>query len=170
MEIYLTDRVKCHPDWFWQSSVNGWNGYHIWLVEGGRGHISVSGEEYELLPGDVFLFDLKEEHFCTHSPQKPLEVSTVYFGCEEIDLRTRIIRKNVLLGESVKKILECVEKNQTSQACLWLNALVSSFWKILKKNRFLELFIQPVFTWTNTCGNRFPLQNYAPVLAIPKTS
>lgn len=127
IKIYLTDKVKCHPDWSWQSSVNGWNGYHIWLVEGGRGHISVSGEEYDLMPGDVFLFDLKEDHFCTHTPENPLEVSTVYFGCEKMNRKTRLIRRSVLLAETVRQILACDEKEQEEQACLWLSALVSSF-------------------------------------------
>lgn len=129
MIIYLTDRVKCPPDWSWQSSVNGWKGYHIWCVEGGGSHISVCGEEYALFSGDLFLFDLEDEHFCTHSPENPLCVSTIYFNCPKLEIGTRVIRQNEMLSGVVKEILLCEENHQNEQACLWLTALVTAFRK-----------------------------------------
>lgn len=127
IKIYLTDRIQCTPDWSWQSSLSNWKGYHIWLVEGGASHITVGDKEYDLLPGDLFLFDLKEDHHCTHNPENPLKVYTIYFGCEELTLQTRAIFQNALLSQTVRQILDCVENHHTSQACLWLLALLSSF-------------------------------------------
>lgn len=125
--IYLTDRVLCSPGWSWQSSSNGWKGYHIWCVEKGTAYIQVDREKYTLFPGDLFLFDLKEEHICTHSPDNPLQVSAIYFGCPDFEQQTRVIRQKPLMSQTVQQILTCMERHEPVNACLWLTALLSLF-------------------------------------------
>lgn len=123
----MANQVRCRPDWSWQSNDNGWDGYHIWYVDSGRAHITVKKEEYDLFPGDAFLFDLKLNHICTHQPHDPLLVSTIYFHCPGFFYQTRAVRQTPLLGEAVHQILDCVEIRQFSHACLWLQALSTLF-------------------------------------------
>lgn len=127
IKIYLTDRVLCSPDWSWQSSSNGWKGYHIWCVEKGKAYVLAGHESYTLFPGDLFLFDLKEEHICTHNPEDPLQVSAIYFGCPDFEQQTRVIRQKPLMSQTVQQILISMERHKPEDACLWLSALLTSF-------------------------------------------
>lgn len=108
----MTDHVSCSPDWFWHSDSNGWHGYHIWCVEKGTAEITVKDERYLLYPGDFFLFDLNDNHICTHHPDNPLSVFTVYFDCSGFSFKKRLMRQNSLLNLSVKQIYFCMENLQ----------------------------------------------------------
>lgn len=133
ISIYLCEQVLCPPSWSWQSDNNGWTGYHIWCVNEGGAHITVKDEEYTLLPGDLFLFDLKSNHICTHQPFNPLGVSTIYFDSPCLHWQTRVIYQNPLLAETVQHISSCVEKGQIPAASAWLEALLSEFEKKTSK-------------------------------------
>ncbi len=131
--IYLANQVLCQPDWAWESDTNGWCGYHIWYVDSGEAKIIVQNEEYTLFPGDTFLFDLKQNHICSHTPENPLMVSTIYFQGPPIIYKTRVIRQTQLLAETVHRILDCVEDQNLCAARIWLRALITSFTDFKKK-------------------------------------
>lgn len=140
----MTNQVLCQPNWSWQSDNNGWSGYHIWYVDSGEAHIVVGMEEYNLFPGDTFLFDLAENHICTHHPENPLLVSTIYFKCPPILYQTRVVRQTPLLAETVHQILADVEEQKHSFACLWLQALLTSFTADQIKKPLISSTIQKV--------------------------
>lgn len=147
--IYLTDHVQCVPEWSWVSSSSGWKGYHIWCVEGGSTHISVCGEEYTLYSGDTFLFDLKDEHLCSHHPENPLRVSTIYFDCSGFEMKNRVVRQNLLLTESIKQILRCMDNKDSAQAALWLSALLTAFSKETAKEPPISPVVQKACQYIN---------------------
>lgn len=138
----MANRVACQPDWSWQSDSNGWTGYHIWYVDSGEAYIVVQEEEYHLFPGDVFLFDLRENHICTHHPDNPLQVSTIYFKCPAVLYQTRVVRQTTLLAETVHQIIACMENEKQSSACLWLQALVTSFVDLQPKKTQVSLIVK----------------------------
>lgn len=140
--IYITNQVFCQPDWSWQSDTNGWSGYHIWYVDSGEAYITVHGEKYHLFPGDTFLFDLKENHICTHHPDNPLMVSTIYFDCPPLLYQIRVIRQTPLLAETVHHILVSMEEQKHSYACLWLQALLASFTDFQIKKPLISSTVQ----------------------------
>lgn len=129
LTLYMADYISCQPDWHWNSDSNNWIGYHIWHVEKGGAEILVSNEKYTLYPGDFFLFDLKENHVCTHNPDNPLMVSTVYFDCPDFTLSKRLIRQNTLLNQAVQQIYTCMKNGQKDLALLWLHAIWETFIK-----------------------------------------
>ena len=87
--LHIANAAKsdCLPDWNWISDTNRWTGFHLWFVVSGGAHICVEQEEYHLAPGDFFLFDLSRNHYCTHDPQNPLSVYSVYFHLDADTMR-----------------------------------------------------------------------------------
>ena len=109
MKILIVDSLTCPRDWHWESHRNGWRGYHIWYVMGGGSSVTVNGVHYQLVPGDCFLFDLDKNHICSHDPDHPLQVATVYVHADELppsDVRRWLVRGDPLLGEMVCRCVE----------------------------------------------------------------
>lgn len=129
----MTDRICCAPNWSWNSIASGWNGYHIWCVEGGHTDVKVKEEEYRLYQGDIFLFDLNYNHICTHNPLQPLKVSTVYFDIPELKYQKRVIRQNPFWVEIVHRLITCYEQEEKVNAYIWLKALLIEFVKVEKE-------------------------------------
>lgn len=82
-KIINATKHYCQPHWSWISDTNGWTGFHLWIVVSGGAKVQVRQEEYELVPGDFFLFDLSFNHKCFHNPQNPLVVLAIYFHTKE---------------------------------------------------------------------------------------
>lgn len=134
ISIYLTDRILCSPTWSWNSSTNGWKGYHIWCVDGGHARVQVREEEYLLYEGDIFLFDLNENHICTHNPEQPLKVSTIYFDVSDFAYQALTIRQSPFFVEIVHRVVSCIEKEEIEMAQVWLKALLTEFENAGKKS------------------------------------
>ncbi|MBS6196341.1 MAG: helix-turn-helix transcriptional regulator [Clostridiales bacterium] len=124
LEIKLTDRIQCGANWSWESDDNNWSGFHLWCVDGGGAHIKVNDEAYDIIPGDIFLFDLRENHSCTHDPKNPLKVTTVYFGGELEKPVQRIARQNKMLCDMLHQVVRYHELGKTDLALLWLKPVV----------------------------------------------
>ena len=71
------------PAWSWISDTNGWTGFHLWYIFQNSVKIQTEKEEYQLSEGDTFLFDLAQNHRCSHNPQKPASMFTAYFHCRQ---------------------------------------------------------------------------------------
>ncbi len=130
INILDASNIRCDKNWSWVSEHNNWKGYHFWYVYGGSGNISTSDKYYTLRKGDVFLFDLKDNHICNHDPSNPLCVYTVYFQAPNI-LSSHILQKHVqdscLLGNMIKYIVEQYESKTTKNINVWLEAVLSEF-------------------------------------------
>lgn len=133
--INFTDRVQCTSDWSWNSDENGWNGFHIWCVDGGGAQIKVGNEEYYILPDDVFLFDLSTNHICTHDPRNPLRVTTIYFSCVTLEHGSKIIRQDSFLCEAIRRGVRYEQLGEKQMAQMWLHAAIYEIFqkKELKK-------------------------------------
>ena len=124
LQILLTDYVKCGAEWSWNSDANGWKGFHIWCVNEGGARIREQNNTYDLLPGDIFLFDLSSTHICTHNPLRPLAVTTVYFTCDTDRRGSRLIRQNPFLFQAIQQGVRYSRSSCRKQGLLWLNAAV----------------------------------------------
>lgn len=82
IEPIFTVKDNLDPGWSWISDSNGWTGFHLWYMFQNSVTIRVEKEEYTLTEGDTFLFDLAQNHRCSHNPQKPASMFTVYFHCD----------------------------------------------------------------------------------------
>ncbi len=58
--------------------------------------IKTEKEEYTLSEGDTFLFDLSQNHHCTHDPQKAAAMFTAYFHCDEEEKLRQMIRNHLI--------------------------------------------------------------------------
>lgn len=136
IKIIQADKVVCSKEWSWNSDDNGWTGYHFWYVKGGTGRIDVAGEQYDIYGGDCFCFNLADNHICTHNPENPLIVYTVYFQIEaEVKFPIqRIIRNNKLLGESLETCIETYAHKDSELAVMWLMPIIGTFQRENKEN------------------------------------
>lgn len=115
IKIKLVDTIICPRDWSWESRINGWSGYHIWYVMEGGATIQVEGKTYRLTTGDCFLFDLSKNHFCTHDPENPLHVATIYVQTDKLEpssVRRWLIRNDIILGEMVCRCVKLYTQNE----------------------------------------------------------
>lgn len=115
IKIKNVNTILCPADWSWESRNNGWSGYHIWYVAGGGATINVEGNTYHLIAGDCFLFDLDKNHFCTHNPENPLYVFTVYVHIENLkgsSVRRWKICNDMVLGEMVCRCVKQYDQNK----------------------------------------------------------
>lgn len=94
----------------------------------------MKNERYLLYPGDFFLFDLKDNHICTHQPDNPLSVFTVYFDYPGLTFTKRLIRHNTLLYLAVQQICLYMENHESQAASVWLEAVLSAFSTAQEKN------------------------------------
>lgn len=129
IKINLVDIVTCPANWSWESRKNGWNGYHLWYVMGGGVSIEVKNHSYHLTKGDSFLFDLNENHLCTHNPEYPLQVATIYLNAPNLNsslIKRWFISNNQMLGEM---ILRCVQLHSQNIdfAPNYLKAILTEF-------------------------------------------
>jgi len=115
IKIIQVDKVLCPADWSWESRKNGWSGYHIWYVTGGGATIKVEGNTYHLTTGDCFLFDLNKNHFCTHNPNTPLDVYTIYVHVDNLkpsSIRRWIIHNDTILGGMICRCVKQYAQNK----------------------------------------------------------
>lgn len=129
MKILLVDSLTCPGDWHWESHRNGWRGYHIWYVMGGGASITVDGTHYQLIPGDCFLFDLDKNHICSHDPNHPLQVATVYAHADDLPpsaVRRWLVRGDPILGELIRRCVEWFPRDPAF-AEIWLRSAFLPF-------------------------------------------
>ena len=79
--IYVV-KEALEPGWSWVSDENRWTGFHLWYLYQNEVRIQTETGEYRLREGDTFLFDLSQNHRCTHDPQKPAALFSAYFHCD----------------------------------------------------------------------------------------
>lgn len=127
--IISASRVNCPPNWSWESDTNRWHGYHTWYVLKGGAKIKVGSNEYHLVPGDCFLFDLKYNHLCTHNPKNPLSVLSAYFQFRD-DFDTPPLR-HVIRSKDMEALLartvEYFNSKDYINAAAWFTPVVSEF-------------------------------------------
>lgn len=129
IDIIITNRIKCGREWSWNSDDNGWKGFHLWCVDEGGAQIKEGGRVHNLLPGDIFLFDLSGNHVCTHDPDRPLGVTTVYFMCETDQKGSRLIRRDAFLCEALRRGVRYEEEGRKEQGRMWLLAAASEIFQ-----------------------------------------
>ena len=84
------------PEWSWISDTNGWSGFHLWYLWKNNVKIKMDQIEYILSEGDTFLFDLSQNHHCTHDPKNPACMFTAYFHCDESQRLQHLLREGIL--------------------------------------------------------------------------
>ncbi|MFI3213291.1 MAG: AraC family transcriptional regulator [Eubacteriales bacterium] len=122
--------IECAPEWSWDSDSNQWEGYHFWCVYEGEVTISTSTKEYNLESGDVFLFDLNENHICRHNPKNPLSVYAIYFQASILTL-TQTTKKHIsnhpLVGQMMRHVVKLFEQKAYDDVEIWMKAILTEF-------------------------------------------
>ena len=131
IHILNVAKSECKPEWSWISDVNRWTGFHLWFVLSGGAQIRVEQEEYHLVAGDFFLFDLSRNHYCTHDPQHPLTVYSVYFHTDGALLPTpfapqKSIGQFALHSALFEQLLQADEANNEAHN-LWFTPILHQF-------------------------------------------
>ena len=129
LKIKLMDKIQCIPEWKWNSDDNGWTGYHIWCVDGGEAWIRNAGQVYHIIPGDIFLFDLRTNHQCSHNPDNPLCVSTVYFDTKWEQAGSKLVKQNDLFCQAIRHSVELSQNNEKRLAEQWIQATVEEIFR-----------------------------------------
>ena len=80
LHISHVDPVMYFNGWIWNHDDVQSSGYHLWYIRQGHIHVSTEHGEYDLLPGDMYLFRLNERHWCTRDPDNPFNMLVVVFG------------------------------------------------------------------------------------------
>lgn len=93
--IYVV-KDQLEPEWSWISDNNGWTGFHLWYLFQNSVKIQTGQKEYLLSQGDTFLFDLSQNHHCTHDPKKPAGMFTAYFHCDQSQILQQMLREGSL--------------------------------------------------------------------------
>lgn len=90
-KINRAGKIFCTPDWQWDTGKHNNQDFDLWNVLQGHGQMKTPKKEYNLLPGDCFLLDLKQEQYIgTHDPDNPLIVIYIHF--DFIDNESNIIK------------------------------------------------------------------------------
>lgn len=148
------------PEWSWISNSNGWTGFHLWYMFQNSVTIKTEEEEYILSEGDTFLFDLSQNHHCTHDPQKPAAMFTAYFHCdEEQELRQmlhdhRFPRKNhpSHLSMNLQLFEEAVRNNHTQEETLpWLAPIFHQLLSFDKSEQHPHSEIESICSEMDSC-------------------
>lgn len=140
--IYVVkDYLK--PDWSWISDTNGWTGFHLWYLFQNRVRIKMNQEEYILSKGETFLFDLSQNHHCTHDPQKPAGMFTAYFHCKNSELLHQLIQNRTIPRQNAPALfhmnLQLFEQavqgtNTKEETEMWLAPVFSQILSPLQSN------------------------------------
>lgn len=91
IKIIYADNEHHTSDWEWHSDDNHWIGFHLWYVYNNKVKIGVEDSTYILTPGDSFIFDLAKNHHCTHNPEKPVEMYSLYFHCDKMETLSHML-------------------------------------------------------------------------------
>lgn len=135
LNINLTAKVQCTRDWSWDSDTNGWSGYHIWCVDKGGAQIESGSKVYHLFPGDIFIFDFNYRYLCTHNPENPLKVTTIYFSGDLPVLKKNIISQDTFLCNVVHKVVDYDYASEKELALMWLYPIVAELVKGPKEKK-----------------------------------
>lgn len=128
----LVAKDRLDPGWSWISDTNGWSGFHLWYVLQNGVKIQTEEREFRLSEGDTFLFDLSQNHHCTHDPQKPACIFTAYFHCDEAERLSRLLGDGVipqqnhprLFSTNMQLFEEAVRGTNTpDETAMWLAPL-----------------------------------------------
>ncbi|MBC8079773.1 MAG: helix-turn-helix transcriptional regulator, partial [Gorillibacterium sp.] len=148
VQIIEAQKVFCNPEWYWNSSMNQWNGFAFWYVFGGSVRIRVLGEEYCLIEGDSFIFHMDETHMSSHNPQHPLCVYTVYFRILDSDKnslnfsaseipRTRRLKSRIMIEEMLER---CIEDSRVEDhsSSLWFKPILAEYLQTPESGKLLK--------------------------------
>lgn len=140
------------PEWSWVSNTNCWTGFHLWYLFQNSVTIQTETREYHLSPGDTFLFDLSQNHYCTHDPSKPAGMFTAFFYCDQAPELQAFLREGVILHKNhplhfqtnMELFEEAVRSSNTPEETeLWLapifHQLFSPASSLPHKSKILEL-------------------------------
>ncbi|MBC7959268.1 MAG: helix-turn-helix transcriptional regulator [Vallitaleaceae bacterium] len=140
LKIIIAELNHCAPSWNWNSDINQWKGYHLWYVAKGGSTIEVAGEKYHLVPRDCFIFNLSENHLCTHYSQNPLSVYTVYFQVYDHDEfisfspdnfpRYKHIVESELFEGLIKRCINAHQNGMDEKAVIWLYSILQEFFDL----------------------------------------
>lgn len=149
--IYVIKDIL-RPEWSWVSDTNGWTGFHLWYLFQNSVTIQTETGEYHLSEGDTFLFDLSQNHHCTHDPLKPAGLFTAYFHCDKTTELQALLREGVILRKNhplhfhtnMELFEEAVRSsNTTAETELWLapifHQLLSPATALPRQSKILEL-------------------------------
>ena len=135
--IRFIEHIKCLRDWKWNSDDNGWKGYHIWCIDAGGAWVRTKGQEHHLLPGDTFLFNLNQNHICTHDPENPLCVTTAYFQCEAEETASRVFRQEKHLSEALHRALYWEEQGRKEMSHRWAHTAIYEMFEPPEKTQMI---------------------------------
>lgn len=128
--MLIGNTVNCEPDWTWTSKVNNWSGYHLWYVLKGGATIKTKNVIHQVAPGDVYLFNMSTNHYCTHNPLDPLSVYTIYFtknnpGCEDIPSQKISTKNSIFMKNLFEQAIYNFNRTTNEKNSFWLLSLLS---------------------------------------------
>lgn len=135
ISIRFIEHIQCVREWNWNSDDNGWKGYHIWCIDRGGAWIKTNDQEHHLLPGDTFLFNLNQNHICTHDPENPLHVTTAYFLCETEETKSRVYRQEKCLTEALHRALYWEKQGRKEMSHRWAHTAIYEMFELPEKKQ-----------------------------------
>lgn len=132
-DILLADKILCQPDWDWSTDTARIGGYHFWYLISGEATVKTLNSSTKLLPGDIYLFNLNQSHYCTHDPENPLHVYTCFFKENSLMKKsfnnissTKLVCENpIFIGKLFLNLVRDFNNNKKEDSMVWLNAIMS---------------------------------------------
>lgn len=133
-DILLADKILCQPDWDWSTDTARIDGYHFWYLISGEATVRTLNSSIKLLPGDIYLFNLDQSHYCTHDPKNPLHVYTCFFKENDVIKHkaykkvrsTKLVCENpIFTGKLFSNLVRDYNNNNKEDCMVWLNAIMS---------------------------------------------
>ena len=135
LEVLEAHRVKCSPDWSWNSLSNGWQGLHLWLIVDGRGEMETPDRSHALSSGDAFVLRMEEPNLAQHSPENPLEVYGIHFNLKDrhhLDIvldyedmpRHRKLEDPIFVFSCAERCTHAVKEGKMLEASHWCRSIL----------------------------------------------
>lgn len=114
-----------------------------------------------LCAGDCFCFDLSTAHSCTHNPQNPLQVETIYWhSLQPVIIANYYIKNNAALCAAIHQCIARQQTGYTREAVFWLQAAVSEFVVSQQVDYVEDEKISRLCVWMQAnCENAFSLND-----------
>ena len=125
----------CAPEWSWSCpDASVFNGFLIWLVEGGEAELKSKHGQFTVRRGDFLLMSGSQQDFYygRHDPRQPLDVSWMHLRPAEPGLLTipgnlldrigffQTLRDPLFAATLLRRLLDAAEKDKP----FWLSALL----------------------------------------------
>ncbi|MDC7235381.1 MAG: helix-turn-helix transcriptional regulator [Spirochaetales bacterium] len=126
LQINSAEHHICHKEWFWDTSMTGWQDTDLWYVSRGSGEIRTPRGTFPLYRGVCFILKGDERYIAGHDPEAALQVYAVHFDSDpERDFSRYQVRNPDFMDELCRRIVEHHQNNDARKARLWLQGAFS---------------------------------------------